>query len=162
MTPDTIFDMASLTKPLATAVAVMQLYEQGKIGLNDPVTKYLPEFAANGKQDITIRQLLTHYSGLPPDLDLTYPWTGKQTAYDMAFTVKPERPPGTAFRYSDINFIMMGALVEKLSGMTLDEYTAKYVFAPLGMDHTRFLPPESWRSTSRRHSTTKTITCCRA
>ena len=146
MTEDTIFDMASLTKVIATTTAVMQLYQQGRFRLNDPLSKYLPEFAANGKEDITIRQIMTHYSGLPPDLDLSYPWTGKQTAYDMAFAVKPERPPGTAFRYSDINFIMMGALVEKLSGMTLDAYTAKYVFAPMGMDHTRFLPPDSWRA----------------
>ncbi len=146
MTEDTIFDMASLTKVIATTTAAMELYQQGRFRLNDPISKYLPEFATNGKKDITIRQIMTHYSGLPPDLDLTFPWTGKQTAYNMAFTVKPERPPGTAFRYSDINFIMMGALVEKLSGMTLDEYTAKYVFAPLGMTHTRFLPPESWRA----------------
>ena len=146
MTEDTIFDMASLTKVIATTTAAMQLYQQGRFRLNDPLSKYLPEFASNGKKDITIRQIMTHYSGLPPDLDLAFPWTGKQTAYDMAFTVKPERPPGTAFRYSDINFIMTGALVEKLSGMTLDAYTAKYVFAPLGMTHTRFLPPDSWRS----------------
>ncbi|MES2220821.1 MAG: serine hydrolase [Acidobacteriota bacterium] len=146
MTEDTIFDMASLTKVIATTTAAMELYQQGRFRLNDPISKYLPEFATNGKKDITIRQIMTHYSGLPPDLDLTFPWTGKQTAYNMAFTVKPERPPGTGFRYSDINFIMMGALVEKLSGMTLDEYTAKYVFAPLGMTHTRFLPPDSWRA----------------
>ncbi|MHB1935228.1 MAG: serine hydrolase [Acidobacteriaceae bacterium] len=146
MTEDTIFDMASLTKVIATTTAAMQLYQQGRFRLNDPLSKYLPEFAANGKRDITIRQIMTHYSGLPPDLDLTASWSGKQTAYDMAFAVKPERPPGVGFRYSDINFIMMGALVEKLSGMTLDAYTEKYVFAPMGMDHTRFLPPESWRS----------------
>jgi uncharacterized protein YbbC (DUF1343 family)/CubicO group peptidase (beta-lactamase class C family) len=146
MTKDTIFDMASLTKVIATTTAVMQLYQQGRFRLNDPLSKYLPEFAGDGKKDITIRQIMTHYSGLPPDLDLAYPWTGKQTAYDLAFAVKPDRPPGTAFRYSDINFIMMGALVERLSGMTLDTYTEKYVFAPMGMDHTRFLPPDSWRA----------------
>jgi uncharacterized protein YbbC (DUF1343 family)/CubicO group peptidase (beta-lactamase class C family) len=146
MTEDTIFDMASLTKVIATTTAVMQLYQQGRFRLNDPLSKYLPEFAGDGKKDITIRQIMTHYSGLPPDLDLAYPWTGKQTAYDLAFAVKPDRPPGTAFRYSDINFIMMGALVERLSGMTLDTYTEKYVFAPMGMDHTRFLPPDSWRA----------------
>ena len=145
MTEDTIFDMASLTKVIATTTAAMQLYQQGRFRLNDPISKYLPAFAANGKKDITIRQVMTHYSGLPPDLDLSESWSGKQTAYDMAFAVKPERPPGTAFRYSDINFIMMGALVEKLSGMSLDAYTEQYVFAPMGMDHTRFLPPESWR-----------------
>ena len=74
MTEDTIFDMASLTKDLVTATAVMQLYEQGKIRIDDPVAHYIGEFSANGKQDITIRQCLTHYSGLAPDLDLTGPW----------------------------------------------------------------------------------------
>lgn len=146
MTENTIFDMASMTKILATSTAAMELYQQGRFRLNDPVAKYLPQFAANGKQDITIRQLMTHYSGLPPDVDLTQPWSGKQAGLDLAFSAKPDRPPGTKFRYSDINFIVMGALVEKLSGMTLDVYTAKYVFAPLGMNHTRFLPPASWHS----------------
>jgi uncharacterized protein YbbC (DUF1343 family)/CubicO group peptidase (beta-lactamase class C family) len=144
MTPDTIFDMASLTKPLATTVAVMQLYEQGKIGLNDPVAKYLPEFGANGKQDITIRHLLTHYSGLPPDLPLDKPWEGKEEGYRRAFVVAPMRPPGEQFLYSDINFIVLGALVEKLSGLTLDEYTQRHIVDPLGLSHTQFLPPASW------------------
>ena len=144
MTPDTIFDMASLTKPLATAVAVMQLYEQGKIGLNDPVTRYLPEFGANGKQDITIRHLLTHYSGLPPDLPLDEPWTGKDKGYQIAFGIAPLRPPGEQFLYSDINFIVLGALVEKLSGLTLDDYVKRYIMDPLGLAHTQFLPPASW------------------
>ena len=145
MTVDTIFDMASITKVMATTTAAMQLYEQGRFNLNDRVAKYLPAFAANGKGDITIRDVMTHYSGLPPDLDLTTPWTGKETAYKMAFAVKPDRPPGIRFVYSDINFITMGALVEKLSGMPLNEYVQKYVFAPMGMTHTRFLPPASWR-----------------
>lgn len=146
MTEDTIFDMASITKVLATSTAAMELYQEGRFRLNDPVAKYLPEFAVNGKEDITIRQLMTHYSGLPPDVDLTQSWTGKQKGFDLAYSVEPDRPPGTAFRYSDINFIVMGALVEKLTGMTLDAYTAKNVFVPLGMDHTRFLPPGSWRN----------------
>jgi uncharacterized protein YbbC (DUF1343 family)/CubicO group peptidase (beta-lactamase class C family) len=144
MTLDTIFDMASLTKPLITATAVMQLYEQGKIGLNDPVSKYLPDFGANGKQDITIRQLLTHYSGLPPDLTLTDSWEGKQEAFARAFAVEPIHPAGVQFVYSDINFIMLGALVEKLSGLTLDEYAQRFIIAPLGLTHTRYLPPSSW------------------
>jgi uncharacterized protein YbbC (DUF1343 family)/CubicO group peptidase (beta-lactamase class C family) len=144
MTQDTIFDMASLTKPRATAVAVMQLYEQGKIGLNDPVAKYLPEFGTYGKQDITIRHLLTHYSGLPPDLPLDQPWTGKDKGYQLAFGIAPLRPPGERFLYSDINFIVLGALVEKLSGLTLDEYTKRYIMDPLDLEHTQFLPPESW------------------
>ena len=145
MTVDTIFDCASLTKVLATTTAIMQLWEQGKFRMNDPVAKYLPDFAQNGKQDITIRQLLVHYSGLPEDLDLSKKWEGKDTAYRMAFEVTPERSPGSAFSYSDINFVVLGALVEKLSGESLDEYSAKHVFAPLGMKETRFLPPASWR-----------------
>ena len=94
MTVDTIFDMASLTKPLMTATAVMQLFEQGKFRFNDPVAKYLPEFAANGKEDITIRQLLTHYSGLPPDLSLDEPWEGKAEAFRRAFAIAPATPAG--------------------------------------------------------------------
>jgi len=144
MTLDTIFDMASLTKPLITATAVMQLYEQGMLSPNDPVSLYLPDFSANGKQDITIRQLLTHYSGLPPDLSLTDPWEGKQEAYTRAFAVKPIHPPGVQFVYSDINFIVLGALVEKISGLTLDQYARRFIIAPLGLTHTSYLPPASW------------------
>jgi uncharacterized protein YbbC (DUF1343 family)/CubicO group peptidase (beta-lactamase class C family) len=146
MTLDTIFDLASLTKVIATTTAVMQLFEQGKVRLNDPVAKYLPEFAQNGKEDITVRQLLTHYSGLEPDLDLKTPWEGKDTAYKMAFAETPAQAPGSSFVYSDINFIMLGALVERVSGQTLDEYTTKHIFAPLKMTHTRFVPPASWRT----------------
>ena len=145
MTLDTVFDMASLTKPLMTATAVMQLYEQGKLSPNDPVSQYLPDFAANGKQDITIRQLLTHYSGLPPDISLADPWEGKQEAYTRAFAVKPIHPPGVQFVYSDVNFIVLGALVEKISGLTLDEYAQRFIIKPLGLTHTRYLPPVSWK-----------------
>ena len=144
MTLDAIFDCASLTKVLATTTAIMQLWEQGKFRMNDPVAKYLPEFGQNGKQDITIRQLLIHYSGLPEDLDLASKWEGKDTAYRMAFQVAPERPPGSAFVYSDVNFIVLGALVERISGQSLDEYSARHIFDPLGMKETRFLPPASW------------------
>jgi SSS family transporter len=146
MTEDTIFDLASLTKVLATAPAVMQLYEQGRFRLNDPVAEYLPEFAANGKQDITIRQLLTHYSGLPPDVSLEDPWLGKEEGLRRAFASTPVTAPGVQFRYSDINFIVLGALVEKLSGLTLDQYQQRYLAQPLGVEHMRFLPPEDWRS----------------
>ena len=114
MTLDTIFDCASLTKPVATTTALMQLWEQGEFRMADPVAKYLPDFAKNGKQDITIRQLLVHYSGLPEDLDLARKWEGKDTAYRMAYEMAPDRPPGSAFVYSDINFLVLGALVERL------------------------------------------------
>jgi uncharacterized protein YbbC (DUF1343 family)/CubicO group peptidase (beta-lactamase class C family) len=145
MTLDTIFDCASLTKVVATTTAIMQLWEHGKFRMNDPVSKYLPDFAQNGKQDITIRQLLVHYSGLAPDFDLTKRWEGKDTAYRIAFESAPDRPPGSAFVYSDVNFVVLGALVERLSGESLDEYSAKHIFGPLGMKETRFLPPASWQ-----------------
>lgn len=145
MTVNTIFDMASLTKPLVTATAVMQLYQEGKIDIDDPVSRYLPSFAANGKRDITIRDLLTHYSGLPPDLPLTSPWEGKSEAYRLAFAIAPLRPPGVRFQYSDINFIVLGALVEHVSGEPLDVYALRHIIRPLGLTSTRFLPPVSWR-----------------
>jgi uncharacterized protein YbbC (DUF1343 family)/CubicO group peptidase (beta-lactamase class C family) len=146
MTVDTIFDLASLTKVIATTTAMMQLVERGKVRLNDPVAKYLPEFAQNGKEDITVRQLLTHYSGLEPDLDLKTPWQGKETAFRMAFAETPQEPAGSGFTYSDINFITLGALVERVSGETLDQYTGRHIFAPLRMVHTRFVPPLAWKA----------------
>jgi uncharacterized protein YbbC (DUF1343 family)/CubicO group peptidase (beta-lactamase class C family) len=144
MTIDTIFDLASLTKCVATTTAVMQLVQQGSVRLNDPVAAYLPEFAQNGKADITVRELLTHYSGLPPDLDLKSPWQGRESAFRMAMQQTPEYPPGSRFLYSDINFEMLGFLVEKVSGTSLDHFTHANVFGPLGMNHTRFLPPGAW------------------
>lgn len=146
MTAETIFDMASLTKVVATTTCVMQLIGDGKIKPNDAVAHYLPEFAKNGKEDITVRQLLTHYSGLAPDLNLDNPWTGKATAYGLAFAEPARQPPGAHFVYSDINFIVLGALIERVSNMTLENYAVTNVFEPLGMVHTRFLPPMSWRS----------------
>jgi uncharacterized protein YbbC (DUF1343 family)/CubicO group peptidase (beta-lactamase class C family) len=146
MTVDTIFDLASLTKVIVTTTAVMQLVEQGRVKPNDPVAKYLPEFAQNGKEEITVRQLLVHFSGLAPDLDLAQPWQGKETAYRMAFEAKPEAPPGSGLVYSDINFIVLGALVERVSGETLDTYAAQHIFEPLKMSETRYLPPVAWRA----------------
>jgi uncharacterized protein YbbC (DUF1343 family)/CubicO group peptidase (beta-lactamase class C family) len=145
MTVDTIFDIASLTKVVATTTAIMQLTQRGEIRVNDPVAKYIPEFTENGKGDITIRELLTHYSGLPEGLDLTTPWQGRDAAFHMAYEEKPALPPGSRFLYSDINFVTLGAVVERVSGMTLDAYCAKNIFVPLRMAHTRFLPPAAWR-----------------
>ncbi len=144
MTLDTIFDVASLTKVVATTPAVMQLVEKGQIRLNDPVAKYLPQFAVNGKEEITVRELLTHYSGLSEDLELAQSWEGWETAVHMAYELKPIYPPGSRFLYSDVNFIVLGALVERVSEMSLDSYCLKNIFAPLKMTHTRFLPPTSW------------------
>jgi uncharacterized protein YbbC (DUF1343 family)/CubicO group peptidase (beta-lactamase class C family) len=144
MTVDTVFDIASLTKVVATTVAVMQLVQKGDIRVNEPVAKYLPEFAQNGKEDVTIRQLLTHFSGLPEVLDLMQPWQGRDTALQMAYGEKLIHPPGTRFLYSDIDFIVLGALVERISEMPLDQYCRQHIFTPLAMAQTRFLPPPSW------------------
>jgi uncharacterized protein YbbC (DUF1343 family)/CubicO group peptidase (beta-lactamase class C family) len=144
MTLDTVFDLASLTKVVATTTAVMQLEERGQVRLNDPVAKYIPEFAQNGKDEITVRELLTHYSGLSEGLDLDPPWQGRDTALRMVYAEKPVYSPGSRFLYSDINFIALGALVERVSGTTLDRYCETHIFAPLKMTHTRFLPPASW------------------
>lgn len=146
MTIDTIFDVASLTKVVATTPSVLRMFELGQIRLNDPVATYLPEFAQNGKEYVTIRELLTHYSGLPEDLDLKTPWSGEETAQQMAFASPLVTPPGSNFRYSDINFEVLGFLVERVSKMPLDKYADAFVFQPLGMKNTRFLPPSSWRS----------------
>jgi uncharacterized protein YbbC (DUF1343 family) len=144
MTVDTIFDLASLTKCIATTTSMMKLIEQGQVRLNDPVATYLPEFAQNGKQDITIRELMTHYSGLAPDLDLRPQWQGRESAFNMAMQQKPAYPPGSRFVYSDINFEVLGFLVEKVSGQPLNEFASANVFEPLGMKDTRFLPPSAW------------------
>jgi uncharacterized protein YbbC (DUF1343 family) len=144
MTIDTIFDLASLTKCLATATSVMKLVEDGRVRLGDSVATYLPEFAQNGKKDITIRDLMTHYSGLPPDLDLKSQWSGREAAYQMAMHEKPINPPGSQFIYSDINFESLGFLVEKITGQPLNEYASANIFVPLGMRNTRFLPSQDW------------------
>ncbi len=145
MTVDTIFDIASLTKVVATTTAVMQLVQKGEVRLNDPVTKYLAEFGENGKDDITVRNLLTHFSGLREDFDLDPPWKGRDAGFRLAFAEKPMYSPGSRFLYSDTNFIALGALVERVAGTTLDVYCAKNIFTPLQMTHTRFLPPTAWR-----------------
>jgi CubicO group peptidase (beta-lactamase class C family) len=148
MTEDTIFDMASLTKPLATATAVMQLYEQGKVAFDDPVQQYLPGFnAADDPQraKVTVRMLLTHTSGETGDVDLKDPWglDGADRAEGLrrALTTPLESGPGERFRYSDINFILLGALLETITGEAEDDYVAQHVFKPLGMEETRYLPP---------------------
>jgi uncharacterized protein YbbC (DUF1343 family)/CubicO group peptidase (beta-lactamase class C family) len=146
MTVDTIFDLASLTKCLATATAVMQLVQEGQVRINDPVARYLPEFAVNGKDQITVRQLLTHFSGLPEDLALKPSWQGKATALRMAMEATPIYPSGSRFLYSDINYEVLGALVERVSGMPLDQYALQHIFQPLHMTRTRFNPPASWRA----------------
>ncbi len=148
MTEDTIFDLASLTKPLATATAVMQLYEQGKVQFDDPVQKYLPDFNTSSdpqRAKVTVRMLLTHTSGETGDVDLKDPWgldgADETEGLHRALTTPLESGPGEAFRYSDINFILLGALIENVTGEAEDVYVQEHVFAPLGMEETRYLPP---------------------
>jgi CubicO group peptidase (beta-lactamase class C family) len=148
MTADTIFDVASLTKVLATTTAVMQLYEQGHVQFDDPVQKYLPDFNPTNdpqRAQVTIRMLLTHTSGETGDVDLKDPWgldgADKTEGIHRALTTPLESRPGERFRYSDINFILLGALIETVTGEPEDGYVERNVFAPLGMQDTRYLPP---------------------
>lgn len=144
MTVDTIFDAASLTKVVATTSSVMKLFEQGKIRLDDPVTKYLPEFQ-DGHSPITIRNLMTHFSGLRPDVDLKPAWSGYETGIHRALIDKPAGPPGIRFVYSDINFILMGEIVHRLSGQMLSDFARANIFEPLGMKDSMFQPPAALR-----------------
>ena len=142
---NTMYDMASCTKIVATTTAIMQLFQEGKIRLDDPVSEYWPEFGANGKENITVRELMTHYSGMPPDLDLSYDWSGYDTAMQLIVDTAPIVPPGTRFIYSDINFETLGELVHRISGEPLNVYCERHIFKPLGMTSTMFLPPASLR-----------------
>jgi uncharacterized protein YbbC (DUF1343 family)/CubicO group peptidase (beta-lactamase class C family) len=141
-TLDTIYDIASLTKVVATTPAIMKLCEQGKIKIDDPVTAYLPEFQG-GKSTITIRNLMTHYSGLRPDLDIDPAWTGYNTGIRKALIDKPARPPGVSFVYSDINFELLGEVVRRISGQPFDQFAREQIFEPLGMRDTNFNPAAS-------------------
>src|SRR4051794_3668659 len=142
MTLDTVFDCASLTKVIATTSSVMKLFEQGKFRLNDKITDYIPEFQG-GKSDITIRNLLTHFSGLQPDVPLVPVWTGYTTGVKLACTFPPGGPPSTRYVYSDINFILLGELVHRLSGKMVSAYARENIFLPLGMRESMFQPPAS-------------------
>jgi len=140
MTMDTLFDIASITKVVATTTALLQLVENGKVSLNDPVTKYWSGFKENGKAEVTLQHLLTHYSGLRSDLDLKPPWSGYETALKKIEEEKLISPPGTHFVYSDINFEILGEIVQRVSGQSLDAYCNEHVFKPLAMKDTCFKP----------------------
>ena len=146
MTVDTIFDAASLTKVIATTTSAMLLIEQGKLRLSDRVATFVPGFERYGKADITIRHLLTHTSGLRPDLDLAEAWTGSDTAIALAIEEVPTSPPGQHFVYSDINFFLLGDIVRRVSGLTLDRFAKQEIFDPLGMKDTQFLPAASLKA----------------
>ena len=137
---NTIFDIASLTKVIATTTAIMQLAENGKINIENPVVKYWPEFGENEKEQITVKELLTHYSGLRPDLSLKLDWSGYDTSIQMVVSEKPVSPAGTHYIYSDVNFIVLGELIRRVSGKPLELYCAENIFKPLGMKDTIFRP----------------------
>ena len=143
MTSDTIFDCASLTKVMATAPAIMVLVEEGKVRLNDSIKAYLPDF--RGPAQISVLQLLTHYSGLRPSLTLDPPWSGYDTGVRLALQETPVQPPGSKFIYSDINYILLAEIVREASGMPIDRFAKERIFEPLGMTDTTFLPPERLR-----------------
>ena len=146
MTLDTVFDMASVTKVVATTTSVMMLVEDGKIRLNDRVATYIPDFGRHGKGDITIRHLLTHVSGLRPDLDLSDDsWRSSEEAIRRACEEVPTSAPGERLVYSDINFFLLADIVARVAGMPFDRFVQERLAGPLGMRDTMFNPPASLR-----------------
>jgi uncharacterized protein YbbC (DUF1343 family)/CubicO group peptidase (beta-lactamase class C family) len=142
MMPDTIFDVASLTKVVATTTALMQLVERGRLRIDDPVRTYWPEFKGSGKERITVRHLLTHYSGLR-DINNSQNRPGYDTTLKMIAAGKPISAPGTRFEYSDVNFIILGEMIQRISGRALDAYCDEFIFKPLEMKDTGFKPSPS-------------------
>lgn len=143
MTVDTVFDMASLTKPFATGTSVMILIQQGKLKPDDLVSKHWPEFAANGKDKVTVEHLLLHTSGLTADNAVADYADGKAKAFERIAALKLEVPAGTRFKYSDVGFIVLGELVERVGGLPVDKFAKKHVFEPLKMTDTGFTPAEA-------------------
>ncbi len=145
MTVDSVFDLGSLTKVVATTPSIMLLIEQGRIHLNTSVANYISNFDRYGKSAITVRHLLTHMSGLRPGLDLAEPWKGYDSAIVRATNEVLVAKPGERFIYSDINFMLLGEMVQRVSGMSLDQFARAHLFEPLGMRDTGFNPPaELW------------------
>jgi CubicO group peptidase (beta-lactamase class C family) len=141
MSLDTVFDLASLTKVVVTAPSVMLLAQEGRLQLDDPAAKYLPGFAKRGKGKITIRHLLTHYSGLPADLRLSKKRkTSTRSILTRIYQVKLSAAPGNRFIYSDLGFIVLGKVVEKVSGRSLEAFANENFFAALNMSSSRFRP----------------------
>jgi uncharacterized protein YbbC (DUF1343 family) len=140
MTPDTIFDLASLTKVVATATSVMILVERGQVRLGDPVARYIPEFAEMGKRNITVEQLMTHRSGFVPDNEIKDYEQGPEKAFQNIWRLAPIAEAGSRFIYSDVNYIVLAELVRRVSGKPLDEFAAENIFKPLGMKDTGFKP----------------------
>jgi serine-type D-Ala-D-Ala carboxypeptidase len=140
MLPDTVFDLASLTKPIATATSVMSLIETGKLTLDDAVAEHLPDFGNNGKEQISIRQLLTHMGGLIPDNSIRDYDDGPEEAMRRVFELTPTAPPGEKFMYSDVGFIVLAELVKRIIGEDVNAYSRRVIFNPLRMTETGFVP----------------------
>ena len=143
MTTNTIFDLASLTKVIATATSIMILVERGAVRLGDPLSKYIPEIKGDGRERITIEHLLTHRSGYAPDFDLRERWTGYDEAINRLIKEPLRHYPGSKFVYSDIGYIALGEVVHRASGLPLDQFARQNIFLPLGMNSTGFRPASS-------------------
>lgn len=143
MTTNTIFDLASLTKVIATATSIMILVERGKVRLSDPLSTFIPEIKGGGRERITIEHLLTHRSGYAPDFDLRERWTGYDEAIKRLISEPLRNAPGAKFVYSDIGFIALGEVVHRVSGLPLDQFARQNIFIPLGMGSTGFRPARS-------------------
>ncbi|MEZ5940411.1 MAG: serine hydrolase domain-containing protein [Planctomycetaceae bacterium] len=142
MTLDTVFDLASLTKPVATASCIHMLLEEGRIGLDDPIAKWIPEFGQNGKSEVTVRHLLVHQGGLIPDNSIADYDSGRGVSFQRIHELSLRSPPGENFAYSDVGFLVLGELVEKVTGESLNVYAERRVFAPLKMNDTGYTPGE--------------------
>ena len=145
MTGNTIFDVASLTKVVATATSIMILVERGKVRLSDPLSKFIPEIKGEGRERITIELLLTHRAGYAPDFDLSERWMGHDAAIARLIKEPLRNPPGAKFIYSDIGDIALGEVVQRASGLPLDEFARQNIFVPLGMHDTAFRPKPDLR-----------------
>jgi uncharacterized protein YbbC (DUF1343 family)/CubicO group peptidase (beta-lactamase class C family) len=142
MTLDTIFDLASLTKVVATATSVMILVERGQVRLGDAVARYIPEFAEVGKKNITVEQLLIHRSGLIADNDIKDYHAGPEAALQNIWKLAPLAEAGAKFIYSDVNYIVLAELVRRVSGRSVDQFALENIFQPLGMKDTGYKPLE--------------------
>ena len=145
MSIDTVFDLASLTKVVATTTSIMQLVDTGRIFLEDSVTRYIPEFKRHGKSGITVRHLLTHMSGLRPGINPARRWRGYGAAIEQITDDVPRTPPGENIVYSDVNFILLGEIVRRVSGVSLDQFAREHLFKPLGMQDTTYHPAQKIR-----------------
>ena len=158
MNSDTIFDVASLTKVVATTPAVMLLVERGHLDLEAGVDTYLPEFSGDGREAIRVKHLLTHMSGLRAGISAKASWIGYEPAIQLACAEVPTDPPGIAFRYSDVNFILLGEIVRRVSNQPLDQFVQDHFYAPLKMADTRFMADPTWLPPSERNRRTASTT----